>query len=214
MCYVYCSMVKRNCDLSVCFSIESYEVVGIFCADLATDLQLHVEYCVCRRLQSSWLPAFGSLVNEGVLKWFQNYGRFRNAYKLIIETYWPDISHITQAKLNHLHFKEQQTEILTNDKKHPKVAIMLHLIEDAREKKVIPNEEEQPEHERRAEQSTFQLWMMFLLLLLTGCLLYFCISAEMVSNLLPKNSGRETFRSASHWNLWVYVLNYWSTGFA
>ena len=79
---------------------------------------------------------------------------------------------------------------------------MLHFIEDAkRTKKVVPTDDEQPEHERRAEQSTFQLWMMFLLLLLTGILLYFCISAEMVSNLLLKTSGRESFRSASHWNL-------------
>ena len=82
------------------------------------------------------------------------------------------------------------------------MAVMLHLIEDAKQKEVVPTEEEQPDHERRAEQSTLQLWMMFLLLLLTGCLLYFCISAEMVSNLvLPMTSGRESFRSASHWNL-------------
>ena len=79
----------------------------------------------------------------------------------VIETH-----NITLAQLHHLHFKVQQTEILTGDEKHHnRMAIMLHLIEDAKQKKVVPTEEEQPDHERRAEQSTLQLWMMFLLLL-------------------------------------------------
>ena len=132
-------------------------------------------------------------------------GSFNNSVDFVMLTnyYVIETYNITLAQLHHLHFKVQQTEILTDDKKHHnRMAIMLHLIEDARQKKVVPTEEEQPDHERRAEQSTLQLWMMFLLLLLTGCLLYFCISAEMVSNLvLPMTSGRESFRSASHWNL-------------